>query len=45
MVEHLDVWHGTVQNLAHLMPDSQKNETKKTNKQTQKWQTCSVIMG
>ncbi len=33
MVEHLDVWHGTVQNLAHLMPGLQNNESKKqTNK-------------
>ncbi len=29
MVEHLDVWHGTVQNLAHLMPGLQNNESKK----------------
>lgn len=34
MVAHLDVWHGTVQNLAHLMLGSQKNESK--NKQTNK---------
>lgn len=35
MVEHLDVWHGTVQNLTHLMPGSQKKDLKK-NKQTNK---------